>query len=309
MAGVSETIDIEKIVLNWAREEFDDTATKKQRQLRNKEIKKKQTYINMTIDWSDVQFSDSTYWPPLTQEVLSPKGSPQKAGTAISEGATSTGMAGEAPRPCTSSLFKTKFANNTLENQEYNMKTEKTTKSSCETSIENGYTKGFSMEVTLKSPGEIMEANAGYSREYSLSNCIAETFEEEMTWGVESQITVKAGHMAEAELVVSEKKYSGRFKIETKIRGTVYVSFTNLRDNNSFLKKTSHTIDQIFQEFLKTERRKGKSYDFITVNEETGTVTIKTEGKCNFRFGVSQEVKINQRKLTDEEKAELSSSK
>ncbi len=39
------------------------------------------------------------------------------------------------------------------------------------------------MSLNLKTPGEIFEANAGYSRELSLSNTSGETLEEELTWG------------------------------------------------------------------------------------------------------------------------------
>ena len=60
-----------------------------------------------------------------------------------------------------------------------------------------------------------------------------ETFEEELNWGVESQIHVQPQHVAEATLMVDERRLNGSFVIETRLRGTVYVSFTCPRDNNS----------------------------------------------------------------------------
>jgi hypothetical protein len=74
--------------------------------------------------------------------------------------------------------------------QEYTMRTEKTTKSAMMTEIESGYTRGVEMSVTLKTPGELLEANAGYKREYSLTHLSGQSFEEELHWGVDSVIKV-----------------------------------------------------------------------------------------------------------------------
>ena len=80
---------------------------------------------------------------------------------------------------------------------------------------------------------QVFEANAGYKREFSLTNIDGEVFEEELSWGVESQIHVQPQHVAEATLMVDERRQTGSFVIETRMRGTVYVSFTSPRDNNA----------------------------------------------------------------------------
>jgi hypothetical protein len=67
---------------------------------------------------------------------------------------------------------------------------------------------------------QVFEANAGYKREFSLTNVEGETFEEELSWGVESLIRVNAQHVADASLVVEEKRQNGSFEIETRIRGS-----------------------------------------------------------------------------------------
>ena len=79
----------------------------------------------------------------------------------------------------------------------------------------------------------MFEANAGYKREFSLTNIDGEVFEEELSWGVESQIHVQPQHVAEATLMVDERRQTGSFVVETRMRGTVYVSFTSPRDNNA----------------------------------------------------------------------------
>ena len=179
------------------------------------------------------------------------------------------------------------------------MMTEKTTTSTNAVEVESGFTHGVELSVTLKTPCEIFEANAGYTRETSLTNTEGQTFEEQLTWSVESTINVEPKHVAEARLVVNEKKYSGEFVIETRMRGDIYVTFTNVRDNNSFVKLVSGDIVDIIQNYMKKEsRRRGRTPEGIEVLDDF--VKMKTTGKSNFRFGVSQEVKVDQKELPSE---------
>ncbi len=189
-------------------------------------------------------------------------------------------------------LFQTEFTNNSKTPQTYTLKVEKTTRSSCTTEVENGVCKGFDLSVNLKMPCEILEANAGYHREVSLTNTEGQTFEEELSWGAESEIRVEPKHVANAQLVVKETKQSGNFVIETKIRGTAHVTFTNIRENNSLLKPVSGDIAYIFNKYLEQKRKIGDSFEFVSVHDDT--VFIKSKGSCKFRYGVKQEVKVDQ---------------
>jgi hypothetical protein len=74
------------------------------------------------------------------------------------------------------------------------------------------------MNVKLTTPCQVLEANAGFHREMSLTRGEAETIEEEMTWSVDSQIEVPEKHIGEAKLVILEEEYQGRFTIKTHIR-------------------------------------------------------------------------------------------
>jgi hypothetical protein len=104
---------------------------------------------------------------------------------------------------------------------------------------------------------QVFEANAGYKREFTLTRSDSETFEEELTWGVDSLIKVDGGHVAEASLVVDERKQAGDFTIVSRIQGPVYITFTAPKDNNSFVKETGDDISEIIQRFLEGEQRKG----------------------------------------------------
>ena len=296
-----------------------------QKKLRIKEEKNPNMYVGVNIDWATVKFRDETHWPelletPFGDQPNTPTGNgnptiPEESTDVVpfSEGGDTAAAKSKRDRSAmrdhaadksqfadrgkthVSTLFKTKFTNSTDEPQEYTMKTEKTTHSSCTTEIENSWSKSFEMGISLKTPGEIMEANAGYSREISLTNTEGQTFEEELTWGVESQISVKAGHVAEASLVVNEKKYRGDFFIHSTVQGMVYVTFTNKRDNNALVKATGNNIADIVEWYLKRKSRINIEFNYVKVDNDV--VKITTKGRCNYRFGINQEVLVTQKPI------------
>ena len=291
---MAQYIDLTQIVRDWAWREYDKTATKSQRNLKEKEERKGSKYLHLQIDWSDVKFHDETMWPRLAEDRFDEEG---RGRTVVQNGGGHGTLAADTGTTHTNVLFQTTFTNNTGDSQEYTLKTEKSTRSTCMTEIETSFTKGMDLSVKLCTPGEILEANAGYHREMSLTNVEGETLEEELNWGVESQIRVRPEHVAEAELVVKEKKYSGEFQIKSKIRGYVYVTFTNIKDNNSLVKAMGHDVSDIVQSYLDMERRKGKTVDFVEIQDSL--IIIYTKGKCQFRYGVKQEVKVQERPLNN----------
>jgi len=72
--------------------------------------------------------------------------------------------------------------------------------------------------LTLTTPGQILEANAGFRREMTLANSESTTVEEELTWSVDSQVAVLGRHVGEAKLVILEQEYEGRFTVKSHIR-------------------------------------------------------------------------------------------
>ena len=46
--------DLDKIVKDFAWEQYKATETKKQKSIRQKEVNKKQKYLDVNIDWSEV---------------------------------------------------------------------------------------------------------------------------------------------------------------------------------------------------------------------------------------------------------------
>ncbi|VDO11456.1 unnamed protein product [Haemonchus placei] len=67
-------------------------------------------------------------------------------------------------------LFKTTFTNTTQREQEYSFKTERCTRSSSTVIIEKGVCRGMEVALKLKTPCEVVEANAGFHQEVQLNH-------------------------------------------------------------------------------------------------------------------------------------------
>ena len=49
-------LNVDEAVLEWAWQQYDNTATRRQRILRDKDRKNHQKYLRALIDWSDVRY-------------------------------------------------------------------------------------------------------------------------------------------------------------------------------------------------------------------------------------------------------------
>ncbi|KAK3089668.1 hypothetical protein FSP39_005482 [Pinctada imbricata] len=192
--------------------------------------------------------------------------------------------------PKTHVLFTAHFTNDTDQSQTYTLRTERRTKSTCNISLQKSYTYGFSVDVKLTPPNPIIEANAGFKGELGLSKSSDETFEEELVWSVDNQISVPKQFKTRAELVIKEDEYTSHFKTESKFEGKIHVTLRNKRDNTPITTLTGD-VKQIFT------GDKGFRVD------KTGVYFI-TIGRCKCRFGIEQHVKLSQIPLGDIEEDE-----
>lgn len=156
--------------------------------------------------------------------------------------------------------------------------------------VERAVTLGFEMNLSLKTPCEIFEANAGFKRELSVTNAQGQIIEESLTWGVDSTIQVPSMSQTTAELAIYEDEFQGNFSIRTDVAGKVLVSVTNIRDNNCFLKSLSGDIDEIVG--AEINGLKGFSMD-----KQNHVVSFTTNGRCHFRYGIEQHIKLSQEPL------------
>lgn len=147
-----KAIDLEAIVIAWARQMFDATKTKSESRINRK-------YLDYNINWRH-----------LTVETRPPTYTIDGVGDIDEHEAAKHHVV----------LFRTIFTNTTDHEQEYRFKTERTTRSSVTVIVEKGVCRGVEMSMKLKTPCKVIEANAGFSTELSLKN-IGENNIEEVT--------------------------------------------------------------------------------------------------------------------------------
>lgn len=250
MANVT---DIEEIVKTWAWTSFVKTRGKDFQKLKIDEVK-------MDVNWSRVRFTPSA---------------PEYSDTSMVD------------QPNSKIVFTSTFENNTDSSQEHSFTTERTTVCTSTTSISKGYTQGFNLELKIGLPDEVASATAGFGRETSVESTEETTKEQSITWSVNSSIQVPGRLKTTASMVVKEKEFNGKFKLNVRVRGMVIVTFTNLRDNNSYMHTSEGDISQILSE--------AKGYSGYKIEEKTAIFDV--EGQSKFRFGVEQRVKLDEKPL------------
>lgn len=250
MGRMPEFIDLEERVTSWAWDMFAITANDK---------KIARDSIQLHISWEKVRIMH---------------GDPEYTGQ---------GTPGE---PTSKVVFSTKFDNTTDTEHEYNFRAERTTRNSCSVDMSKCVTTGSEMSLTLKLPMEILEASAGFSRQVEVTKSTGQVFETEMTWSADSQIKLPQKSRTYADLVITQKDFAGNFKITTTFSGRVLVTFTNRKDNNSFIKCIEGDVAEIF-----------RKVDGFTVSGRQ--VSVTNQGCCKFEYGVEQHITIRQEALPD----------
>jgi hypothetical protein len=89
-------------------------------------------------------------------------------------------------------LFKSTFVNDTTKEQEYLLRTERKTTSSCDIEIYEGYTTEGSLELALEIPlpGCVLKTGAGFKKQYTMENNTFKSVQEEVSWSIESNVRV-----------------------------------------------------------------------------------------------------------------------
>ncbi|XP_076463290.1 uncharacterized protein LOC143295460 [Babylonia areolata] len=192
-----------------------------------------------------------------------------------------------SPKPTAHVLFTANFSNDTPDPQRYKLRTERRTKSTCNINLMRTYTIGASVEVKLTPPNPIIEANAGFHGELSMSKGVNETFEQELAWSVDNEIEVPSGHVTKADLVIKEDEFDGEFTIETRFEGKAAVIFET--------KKHEHVMT-VFRDVKNVLKKK----DGFKIDDE-GRPCFITRGKCKCRFGIEQNVLLKQSQLPPNE--------
>uniref|UniRef100_A0A915Q1S0 Uncharacterized protein n=1 Tax=Setaria digitata TaxID=48799 RepID=A0A915Q1S0_9BILA len=142
------------------------------------------------------------------------------------------------------------------------------------------------MELKLKTPCEIVEANAGFHNEISILNIGENTIEEELLWGVDSTILVPPLCETVAELVILEDNQTRNFTVDSRISGRVIVTVTNLKENNSLVTIIEGKLSDIIRSIA--------NYPALGFTVKDDIVSYTTKGACKFKYGVEQIVKLKE---------------
>ncbi|KAM7533853.1 hypothetical protein Aperf_G00000113185 [Anoplocephala perfoliata] len=194
-------------------------------------------------------------------------------------------------------LFNTAYRNGTDGVQEYNFRTDRSTRSTAEIEISKGFSAHREIGVKLQLPEQILEASAGFSREISLSKATRHSLDEEMSWGIDTRVEVQPKSTANVQVNVIEHQLTCRFSVDTRLRGRIRAVCLDGRKNNAFLMSIESDLGDVVKAHLAKPRP--PSEPKLTNVKVEGTITpktvvITTEGKCSFRFGVKQEVEVTQ---------------
>ncbi|KAH9492257.1 hypothetical protein Btru_026102 [Bulinus truncatus] len=193
---------------------------------------------------------------------------------------------GEPPKPTSRVLFSTTYVNDTPSIKTYDLKTERSTTSSCEMSLTKTYTFGSEVKLGLSPVSKPIDLEMGFKAELSEQKGLVRKAEQTLNWGVDSEIAVPPGTQTTAELFIYEDNYDGEFEMLTTFEGTVIVTYRN--------KKTREFITNVLlnvQTLLCDDQRFSK--------DDSGRPTFLVKGICKCRMGINQFIKINETKITE----------
>lgn len=108
---------------------------------------------------------------------------------------------------------------------------------------------------------------------------------------------MKEKHEASAKMVITEQEYVGTFHQRTTVRGILHVSFHNLKDNNSFIRKVEPSVYDVMS--WAQDKRVLPSSDTIVLDKTIDGIVCNVRGKVRFKYGLRQDVEVEQRRIKD----------
>ncbi|XP_064644388.1 uncharacterized protein LOC135498142 [Lineus longissimus] len=247
-------VDVEDIILQYARKWFEDL---EQRPLEKKFGKLPWEQLSVEVDRTRLIVEHDNALHEKEQE-----------DQAVGE---------YSPRH--SVLFKSNYENTTGSPLNYQICTERRTRTSVALTITKGFCFGAGFEIKLGPPA--LEANLGLSSELSFEKSVQTTKEQEVSWTLNTQVNVPPHTRTTVELVVKDDEYKGTFGIRSYFSGKIYVDVS--KDNTQLTRLIIGDLKQIFKEEMGFKRC-----------PKSKRIYFDTHGICNCRYGVEQQVKISE---------------
>lgn len=206
-------------------------------------------------------------------------------------------------------LFRTEFTNTSDEGQTFTFKTERKTTSRCDVNIQRGFKIGGQVDVRLSLPtspslprpdslagGEIdtCRITGGLSGELQVTKATGQTIEENLTWGVDSQVKVERKSRVVAALIIREEELTADFVITTTIRAIHSIVPVYVKD-----KKTKQCLEILEISADNLSRILRSDHGFSRV--EDNVVQYLTKGHLRAVYGAQQLIRVDSFKYTDDE--------
>lgn len=184
-------------------------------------------------------------------------------------------------------LFETVFKNDYKEPQQFTFKTSRQTESSYEISIQDGVSISDKITLSLSLgenlPGGSLEKHVTFSS--TVGNKLS--LKENLTWGIDSQVTVGPGSSVLASLSVREAHVVVDLDIETTITVTSQSQTIPVRVLKKSTKQVIDTVRVCVEDVCDTSKK------FIFDENTPNRFTYKTKALCQAVYGVEQYVVIS----------------
>ena len=109
-------------------------------------------------------------------------------------------------------LFKSRFDNNSSEQQEHSFSAQSKYTALSSVSLHQCFSLDGRTQLDLSLPGDVLKATSGFGQKFSVTSSARQTIEKEQQWNVNTKIIVPGEASRTALQSISETKYSAPFR-------------------------------------------------------------------------------------------------
>ncbi|CAF2311958.1 unnamed protein product [Rotaria sp. Silwood2] len=191
-------------------------------------------------------------------------------------------------------IFRTNFDNKTTNEHSCTFATEKSTYSIFKFTFIRSLYKSQESTIVFHLPKQIIQLNNGIQHEQSIPFGKDTTKEYEKFWNVNSQIRVPSLTRIIAELNIDEEEFHSHFSLSIQFSGRITATISARQSPNTYLKIIHGDIVQIICHAMKNNSRLNM---FKLIQGNSPSICFIIYGKCLFRYGVKQNIVLNQELL------------
>ncbi|CAF3427968.1 unnamed protein product [Rotaria sp. Silwood1] len=191
-------------------------------------------------------------------------------------------------------IFRTNFDNKTTNEHSYTLATEKSTKSIFNFTFTRSVYKSQESTIVFHLPEQIIKLNNDIQCEQTIPFGKDTTIEYEKFWDVNSQIRVPSLTRIIAELNIDEEEFRSRFSVSIQFSGHITATISTRQAPNTYLKFIRGDIVKVIYQAMKNNPRLNV---FKLIQGNSPSICFIIYGKCLFRYGVKQNIVVNQELL------------